>query len=93
MASLLVSTCKPSQCRSPSGRASHGGAYAGQPSPDQDGVHHDQNDEGVDDGDGEGERTDHPLVGDHVCNVGNDIVPSAAAAAVVSGGGGEEEPG
>ena len=42
--------------------------------------------EGVD-----GEITDHPLVGDHVCNVGNNIVSSAAA--VVGGGGGEEEPG
>ena len=40
-----------------------------------------------------GEITDHPLVGDHVCNVGNDVVSSAAAAAAVSGGGGEEEPG
>ena len=30
--------------------------------------------EGVD-----GEITDHPLVGDHVCNVGNNIVSSAAA--------------
>ena len=37
--------------------------------------------------------TDHPLVGDHVGHVGNDVVSGAADAAAVGGGGGEEEPG
>ena len=57
-------------------------AYAGQPSPDRDSIHHDQN---YYDG-GEGKITDHHLVGDHV---GNDVMFSAVA----SGEGGEEEPG
>ena len=83
-----VPTCKLSQCRSPWCRASHGGACAGQPSPDNGGDDH--NGAGAGHDDGEGDSTDHPLVGDHVSNVGNDIVSSAA---VVGGGWREEEAG
>ena len=75
----LVPTCNPSQSQSPAG----GGAYAGQPSPDCDSVHH------VDD-DAEGETDGWwPLVTDQVCNFGNYVVSSCATVLTISGVRGE----
>ena len=76
---VLVPTCNPSQSQSPAG----GGAYAGQPSPDCDSVHH------VDD-DAEGETDGWwPLVTDQVCNFGNYVVSSCATVLTISGVRGE----